>query len=120
MDPYGNVYYVEPFKHEYAAQFILKDEFPMDGPMDFDEWEKRGYYRSFCDTLMRRGWIRFTTTLDRWSCEHSIGYEERCPRPTQAQIDKMYELTGFYYDDENSYSRFYNFDKDAKCVYKQK
>ena len=31
MDPYWQVYYVPIFGHEDAAEFLLKDEFPMDG-----------------------------------------------------------------------------------------
>jgi len=30
LDPYGNVYYVEPFAHSDFAQEQLKDEFPME------------------------------------------------------------------------------------------
>lgn len=118
LDPYGKIYYVPEFRHEDAAEFILKDEFPMQGttPVGFETWEERGFHDCFTETLERRGWVRFTTTIDRWSCEHSIGYEERRPRPTRAQIDKMYELTGFYYDDESTWSKFFNFDQDAKCI----
>lgn len=124
MDPYGKIYYVPEFRHEDAAEFILKDEFPMEskttpmrtGPLRVDLWEERGFHDCFTETLERRGWVRFTTTMDRWSCEHTIGYEERYPRPTRAQIDKMYELTGFYYDDESSWSKFFKFDQDAKCI----
>lgn len=118
IDPYGRVYYVPRFRHDDAAEFLLRDEFPMDGctPIGFETWEERGFYQSFTDTLERRGWVRFTTTIDRWSCEHSIGYEDRCPRPTSAQIDRMYELTGFYYDDEESWSRFDRFDHEAETV----
>ena len=29
LDPYGNVYYVEPFGHERFAREQLSDEFPM-------------------------------------------------------------------------------------------
>lgn len=113
LDPYGKVYYCEMFGHDEAAQEILKDEFPMDGsnPIGFDDWESRGFCGSFIETLEKRGWIQFSTTIDRWGCEHIIGYEDNHPRPTSAQIDKMYELTGFYYDDENSWSKFFNFDK---------
>ena len=113
LDPYGQIYYVPRFKHDDAAEFILKDEFP---ETDIDHWEEHGFYRSFTETLEKRGWVRFTTTIDRWSCEHSIGYEDRCPRPTPIQIDKMYELTGFYYDDENSWSKFDRFDHDAQTI----
>lgn len=113
MDPYGRIYYVEPFKHDDAAQEILKDEFPMDGHghIDFEEWETRGFCDSFQETLAKRGWIRFSTTIDRWSCEHIFGYEDEYPRPTKAQIDRMYELTGFYYYDDSTWSRFFNFDE---------
>ena len=113
MDPYGSITYAEEFKHEDAAQEILKDEFPMDGnrPINFEDWEERGFRQCFSETLEQRGWIRFSTTIDRWSCEHIIGYEDNYPRPTNAQIDKMYELTGFYYYDDSTYSRFFNFDE---------
>ena len=112
LNPYGTVFYAEEFKHEDAAQEILKDEFPMKGntPINFDDWEKRGFYHSFTETLEKRGWIRFTTTINRWSCEHTIDYEARCPRPTKVQIDRMYELTGFNYYDDSTYSKFFNFD----------
>lgn len=118
VDPYGQVYYVPRFRHDDAAEYILRDEFPMDGttPIGFETWAERGFYMSFTETLERRGWVRFTTTINRWSCEHSTGYEDRCPRPTQAQIDRMYELTGFYYDDENSWSQFDSFDYDTETI----
>ena len=108
LDTYGNVYWVETLGgHDDMAQEILKDEFPMDGnhPIGFETWESRGFYMSFGETLERRGWLRFTTTINRWSCEHSLDFEYRYPRPTQAQIDRMYELTGFNYYDPESYSR---------------
>lgn len=113
LSPYGEVYYVDSFKHDDAAQEILKDEFPMKGnrPIDFEMWEESGFCRSFQETLEKRGWVRFSTTIDRWSCEHVIGYEENYPKPTFEQIEKMYELTGFDYNDENSYSKWFKFDK---------
>ena len=118
LDPYGNVYYVPRFRHDDAAEYILRNEFPMDGttPIGFETWAERGFYMSFTDTLERRGWVRFTTTIGRWSCEHSIGYEDRCPRPTLNQIERMYELTGFYYEDEESWSQFDGFDYDAETI----
>lgn len=115
LDTYGNVYPVERLGgHEDVAMQILSDEFPMenettplrDGPLGVDTWDARGFRGSFGETLESRGWVRFTTTMNKWSCEHSIGFEDRYPRPTSAQIDRMYELTGFYYDDPESYSRF--------------
>lgn len=122
IDPYGQIYYVPRFRHEDAAEFILRDEFPMDGSsaVGFETWEERGFYCSFVDTLERRGWVRFTTTIDRWSCEHSIGYEDRCPRPTSAQINRMYELTGFYYNNDESWSQFDKFDYNAQTIIPEK
>lgn len=114
LDTYGNVYWVETLGgHNDVAQEILRDEFPMEndttpmrtGPLAVDTWESRGFYMSFSETLERRGWLRFSTTINRWSCEHILEFESRYPRPTQAQIDKMYELTGFNYYDPESYSR---------------
>lgn len=113
MDRYGHIYYVPRFMHEAAGEFLLKDEFPIE---DINNWEAHGYYRSFTDTLEKRGWVRFTTTINRWNCEHSIGFEDRCPRPSSVQIDKMYELTGFYYDDENTWSQFDRFDHSAETI----
>ena len=105
MDPYGNVYEVPEFGHDQFATDYLQKEFPLD---DLRSWcESPNFYGSYQETLEKRGWIRFTTTLDRWSCEHSIGFEDRYPRPTRAQIDKMYELTGFNYDDPESFSVSY-------------
>ena len=114
LDPYGQIYYCKAFGHDDAAQEILKDEFPMDGnrPIHFEDWEERGFSHSFTETLEKRGWIQFTTTIDRWSCEHTIGYEDNYPRPTKAQIDKMYEMTGFNYYDDSTWSRFFNFDEE--------
>jgi hypothetical protein len=114
LDPYGQVYYCKEFGHDDAAQEILKNEFPMDGhtPIGFETWEERGFSNSFTETLEKRGWIQFSTTIDRWGCEHIIGYEDNHPRPTSAQIDKMYELTGFYYDDDSSWSKFFNFEEE--------
>lgn len=111
MDPYGNIYIVPPFGHDDWAQDWLQDEFPMEGntPIGYETWEERGFDSSFDRTLQKRGWIRFTTTLNRWSCEHTIDYEDRCPKPTQAQIDKMYEVTGFNYYDDNTYSKFFKY-----------
>lgn len=114
LDPYGRIYDVPFGKHDDVAREILSDEFPMEnrttplreGPLGIATWEARGFAGSFGETLEKRGWVRFTTTINRWSCEHSIGFEDRYPRPTQIQIDKMYELTGFYYDDPESWSRF--------------
>ncbi len=119
LDPYGQITYTPFGKHEDVAMQILKDEFPMEnkttpltnGPLRIALWDERGFYDSFGETLEKRGWVRFTTTMDRWSCEHSIGFEDRYPRPTRAQIDRMRELTGFNYDDPESFSHApYNFD----------
>ena len=100
MDPYGNVYYVEPFKHsDFAEKELLR------GLPEGSDWRDiPDLDRSYDDTLQKRGWVRFTTTIDRWSCEHTIDYEKMFPRPTRAQIDKMWELTGFNYDDPDNYS----------------
>jgi len=115
LDIYGNVYPVERMGgHEDVSMEILRDEFPMEnhttpmqtGPLRVELWEERGFRTCFTETLERRGWVRFTTTMNKWSCEHSIGFEDRYPRPTSAQVDRMFELTGFNYDDPESYSRF--------------
>ena len=125
LDTYGNIYYVPEFGHERAAEFLLRDEFPMEnrttpmrtGPLRVELWEERGFRETFGETLQSRGWVRFTTTLDRWSCEHSLGYERYYPRPTNIQIDRMWELTGFNYNDENTYSHCpYNFDETAPNI----
>ena len=122
MDPYGQIYYVPEFGHEDAAEYLLRDEFPMKGttPIGGDTWEERGFIESHGRTLQSRGWVRFTSTIDRWSCEHTIDYEKYYPRPTRAQIDRMWELTGFNYDDESSYSKFFKFDRDTECIIEAK
>lgn len=118
LDPYGNLYYVPEFGHEDGAEFLLRDEFPMEnkttpmrtGPLRYDTWEERGFCGSFGETLEMRGWVRFTSTIDRWSCEHSLDFENIYPRPTNIQIDRMWELTGFNYNDDETYSHYpYNF-----------
>ena len=104
MDPYGNVYYVEPFQHNYFAEQQLQDEFPID---NLQSWaDDPNFFGSYQETLERRGWIRFTTTMNRWSCEHCIYFEEHYPSPTSIQIDRMWELTGFDYNNPNSWSQF--------------
>lgn len=124
LDPYGRIYYVPRFKHDDAAQYILRDEFPMEdkttpmrtGPLRVELWDERGFCNSFGETLEKRGWIQFTTTINRWACEHCIDYERHYPKPTRAQIGRMWELTGFNYYDENSWSEFDNFDHDAPDI----
>ena len=104
LDPYGNVYYVESFKHNDFAEQQLQDEFPADDPQSWAD--DPNFFGSYQETLERRGWVRFTTTMNRWSCEHCIDFEMRYPRPTKAQMDKMFDLTGFNYEDPNSWSKF--------------
>lgn len=125
LDPYGQIYYVPEFGHEDAAEYLLRDEFPMEnettpmrtGPLRVETWEERGFVESFGRTLQSRGWVRFTSTIDRWSCEHTIDYERYYPRPTRVQIDRMWELTGFNYDDESTYSHYpYNFDENTPDI----
>ncbi len=102
LDPYGNVYYVEPFAHNDFAQEQLKDEFPMEnkttplreGPLGIDTWDERGFCGSFEETLMRRGWIRYSTATNQWCYGRDWGGWERYPRPTSAQRDRMFDLTG--------------------------
>ena len=102
LDPYGNVYYVEPFGQEAFAREQLSSEFPMEnettplreGPLGIDTWEERGFCGSFDETLMRRGWVRYTTTSEQWAYGRGWGGWDRYPRPTRAQRDRMYELTG--------------------------
>lgn len=129
MDPYGQIYYVPEFGHEDGATYLLREEFPMEnettpmrtGPLRVDLWDERGFYNSFGETLEKRGWVRFTSTIDRWSCEHTIDYEKRYPRPTRIQIDRMWELTGFNYDDDETYSHYpYNFDEDTPDIIEKK
>lgn len=96
VDPYGHVYYVEPFKHDDFATQQLQDEFPIDR---VGEWDNDLDFGSYSETLMTRGWIRYTTTTERWCCGHKWGGWERYPRPTQAQINVMYDLTGYIYED---------------------
>ena len=107
MNPYGVVYECPPFGHDNVAQMILGDEFPIEKTKEWlDRAEELGFYVSYEETLQRRGWVRFSTTINRWSCEHCIDFEDHYPRPTRAQIDRMWELTGFNYDDPNSWSQF--------------
>ena len=102
LDPYGNVYYVEPFGHSRFAQEQLSDEFPMEnettplreGPLGIDTWDERGFCGSFEETLMRRGWIRYSTTTDQWCYGRDWDGWEVYPRPTSAQRNKMFDLTG--------------------------
>ena len=47
---------------------------------------------------MHRGWVRYTTTTEQWCCGHDWGGWEIYPRPTRAQIDKMFDLTGYIYE----------------------
>lgn len=104
LDPYGNVYYVLPFGHNDFAMQTLSDEFPIH---DIRTWiDSPDFHISYDETLQMRGWIRFTTTMCRWSCEHCMDFEEHYPRPTNAQIDRMWELTGFNYYDHNSWTQF--------------
>jgi hypothetical protein len=59
LDPYGNVYYVEPFGHEAFAREQLSSEFPMEnettplreGPLGIDTWDERGFCGSFDEIL---------------------------------------------------------------------
>lgn len=118
LDPYGHIYYVPRFMHDDAAEFILRDEFPMDGntPIGVEDWDSRGFAGSFTETLEKRGWIQFTTTINRWTCEHCNDYERYYPRPTRVQIDRMWELTGFNYNDKNTWSEFDRFDHYAPDI----
>lgn len=102
MDPQGNVFYVEPFRHsDFAEQELMR------GLPEGSTWtDIPDLVRSYDDTLQRRGWVRYTTTINRWNCEHCTDYLDYYPEPTTAQIIRMYELTGFNYDDPESYSRF--------------
>lgn len=98
LDPYGQVYEVPPFGHNDFAERFLHDEFPIE---NFREWyDNPDFHISYEETLQRRGWVRYTTTLRRWTCEHCIDFEEHYPRPTRAQQDAMYELTGFIYESD--------------------
>lgn len=104
LDPQGNVYYVEPFQHDEWATEYLQNEFPRD---NVRSWvDSPDFHVSYNETLQRRGWLRYTTTIDRWSCEHCSDFLDYYPEPTTAQVIRMYELTGFNYDDPESYSRF--------------
>lgn len=96
LDPYGNVYYVQPFQHGQFAEDMLQDEYPIDRCNDWAN--DPNFYGSYEETLQRRGWIRYTNTIHRWTCENCSDFEEHYPRPTKAQQDMMYELTGFIYD----------------------
>lgn len=95
MDRYGHVYEVAPFKHDDFATNLLQDEFPID---KINEWETDLYRGSYSEELMHRGWVRYTTTTEQWCCGHDWGGWEIYPRPTRAQIDKMYDLTGYIYE----------------------
>lgn len=129
LDPYGQIYYVPEFGHEDGAEFLLRDEFPMEnettpmrtGPLAVDTWHERGFRGSFGETLQARGWMRFTSTINRWSCEHSIDYLNYYPAPNRIQIDRMWELTGFNYDDDTTYSHYpYHFDETAPNIVEKK
>ena len=91
LDPYGNVYYVEFGKHDDFAYDYLQDEFPSDRRED---WTSDLVSGSYVETLMSRGWTRYTTTSEQWCYGRDWGGWERYPRPTRAQRDRMFDLTG--------------------------
>ena len=102
LDPYGNIYECPRFGHGNVAEEILQDEFPIN---DFRSWaDNPNFHMSYDETLQRRGWVRFSSTVNRWSCENCSDFEEHYPRPTSIQRDRMFELTGYIYGNPESYS----------------
>lgn len=102
LSPYGEVIYISAWEHNTKAEQILIERYGYTDELDIDD--KHPFETATC-VLEKKGWMRFTTTIDRWSCEHTINYEELFAKPTKAQIGRMYELTGFNYYDSESYSK---------------
>ena len=84
LDPDGNVYYVEPFRHgDFATELI---------DLFFPDWEL--YDGCYVETLMMKGWVRYSTATEQWCYGRDWGGWEIYSRPTGAQRDMMFDLTG--------------------------
>ena len=99
LDPYGTRYEVPPFGHNQFAEDYLQKEYPIDRCNDWGD--DPNFFGSYEETLQKRGWVRYTSTIHRWTCENCSDFEEHYPRPTRIQRDVMYELTGYDYDHDH-------------------
>lgn len=93
LSPEGDVYYGRT--HQDIADYIVKTVYKIDivnDDLDIDEFEK---YRDSKRFLVENGWIEY---INRY---HVGWWIDPSKTPTQAQIDKIYELTGEIFEDVN-------------------
>lgn len=98
LSPTGRVVYVTKIGGHYeCALEICEKKYLTDETDDGNGFFKPNplYY------LEDRGWIRRCDWDSRIAAE-SDGWVLRHIKPTKKQIDMMFELTGFYYNDENN------------------
>ena len=94
VSPYGQVYECPPFGHDDIAQMILADEFPIDNVrLWIDRADELGFFRSYPETLERRGWVRYTSCTHNWAWRP--GYT-----PTTDQLNAMFDFNGFVLDEQ--------------------
>lgn len=88
LSPCGDVYYC--INHVLEAMNILDEE------SLHEEFDESHYFLNVELFLESKGWIKYSTNrIDPDWCFTSRTHL------TQAQIDKIYELTGEFFEDEN-------------------
>lgn len=96
LSPEGDVFYGHVNEtHQDIADYIVKTVYKIDivnDDLDIHEFEK---YRDSKRFLVENGWIEYINRC------HVGWWIDPNKTPTQAQIDKIYELTGEIFEDKN-------------------
>lgn len=96
LSPEGDVFYGHVNEtHQDIADYIVKTVYKIgivNDDLDIHEFEK---YRDSKRFLVKNGWIEY---INRY---HVGWWIDPSRTPTQAQIDKIYELTGEVFEDKN-------------------
>ncbi|MBQ3414822.1 MAG: hypothetical protein IJH39_05650 [Clostridia bacterium] len=88
LSPYGEVIYVSAWSHNTKAEELLIERYGFEDI--YDIYDKHPF-ETASDVLMKYGWIRYSTCANRgWLME---------VKPSSEQKNKMFDLTGYVYDD---------------------